>query len=326
MYPHKFPVPGYPFVNLISPLADLMVKNVNHWIDTSYQLFSVPAREKYRQMNIGTLAALCFPRVASNRNMEPLARWILWGIMLDDYYEPCSIQELQVIRQQLMGILEGSQPSPQHNGIYHQAAALRDELRALMPAHWMERFIKNQNTQFEGMILEAPYKLTRRFPTLEAFMHIRELSVAIYPMLDLVQVQDGIALPDDVVEHPVIRRLGTLATRMTAWLNDFYTLPKELLRDNDTINLVLVLQHEHGISLEEAQVAAMQVHDRDLDEFLSLQQHLPDFGTYREAVANYVRDMGLFLQGQKSWYEKHTTRYQPGGYVASEYKPGQGYR
>src|SRR5690606_25870164 len=103
----------------------------------------LPAREKYRQMNIGTLAALCFPRVSSQANMQPLARWILWGIMLDDYYEPCTIQELQVIRQELMGILEGNQPGAQHNGIYHQAAVLRDELRALMPAHWMKRFIKD---------------------------------------------------------------------------------------------------------------------------------------------------------------------------------------
>src|SRR5690606_13656479 len=96
---------------------------------------------------------------------------------------------------------------------------------------------------------------------------------------------------------------------------------KELLRDNDTINLVLVLQHEHDLSLEDAYAAAMQVHDRDLREFLSLQQALPDFGIHQNAVARYVGDMGLFLQGQKTWYEAHTTRYQPGGYVASEYKP-----
>src|SRR5690606_2710308 len=72
MHPRKFPVPNYPFADQVSPLADLMVKNVHHWIDTSYQLFSIPAREKYRQMNIGTLAALCFPRVSSQANMQPL--------------------------------------------------------------------------------------------------------------------------------------------------------------------------------------------------------------------------------------------------------------
>lgn len=324
MKPHPFPVPSYPFDHRISPLQQLMIASTHHWIDSDYRMYSAPAQEKYKQMNIGTLTALCFPRVTDPRHMEPLARWILWGIMLDDYYEPCTPGELQVIREELIGILEGDEPKVQQNGIYHQAAAMRDNLQALMPDHWMNRFIKDQDTQLEGMIMEAPYKLGKRFPTPGEFMHIRELSVAIYPMLDLLQVQDGIALPDEVISHPTIRRLGTLSTRMTAWLNDFYTLPKELLRDNDTLNLVLVLQHAHHISLEEAHAQAMHIHNNDLDEFLSLQQALPDFGEYNRPVSNYIQDMGLFLQGQKTWYEHHTTRYQPGGYVASEYRPGQG--
>lgn len=306
---------------MINPYADWMVNQTNQWIDSDYQIFSQPARERYKQMNIGTLTALCFPRVASYPHMEPLARWILWGIMLDDYYEPCIVREFQVIRQHIISILEGNQPAKQDNGIYHMAATMRDNLLALMPPHWMKRFIKHQDTQFEGMILESPYKKDKRFPSLAEFMVIRELSVAIYPMLDLLEVQNGMALPDDIVMHLTIRRLGTLATRITAWLNDFYTLPKELLRENDTINLVLVLKHEHNISLEEAHAEAMRIHNADLEEFILLQAVLPDFGIFNAAVANYIKDMGLFLQGQKTWYIKYTTRYLPGGYVESEYKP-----
>jgi hypothetical protein len=320
MKTHPFTGPDYPFHHLINPFQAFMVERTNHWIDNEYQIFSAPAREKYKQMNIGTLSAVCFPRVTNYLHMQPLIRWILWGIMLDDYYEPCTSAELQIIQQELLAVLEGAQPEAGHNGIYHQAAAMRDELRAIMPDHWMKRFIRDQNTQFEGMIMEAPYKLGKRFPTLKTFMYIRELSVAIYPMLHLLQVQDGKALPEDIVAHPILQRLGTLSTRMTAWLNDFYTLPKELLRDNDTINLVLVLRHEHKISLEEAYAEAMDIHTKDLHEFLSLQKQLPDFDMYNEVVSNYVRDMGLFLQGQKTWYEHHTSRYLPEGYVSSEYK------
>jgi len=314
------PVPVYPFKKITNPNVDVFIQHTNHWIDMDYHIFSTSAREKYKQMNIGTLAALCFPLVAPNSRIQPLVRWILWGIMLDDYYEPCSISELQDIRQRLIAILEGEQPKLWDNGIYWQAAALRDDLKALMPDHWMERFIVHQDTQLEGMILESPYKIAGCSPSLEDFIHIRELSVAIYPMLDLLEVQEGTALPDTIVMDPVVRRLARLATRMTAWLNDLYTLPKELLRDNDPFNLVLVLQRERQLSLEEAYGAALDIHNADLEEFLSLEASLPDFGAYSDAVRNYVRDMGLMLQGQQTWYEKHTTRYAPGGYVESEYK------
>jgi hypothetical protein len=316
----RFKAPLYPFEAIINPGVDVFIQYTNYWIDNDYHIFSASARDKYKQMNIGALAALCFPVVTHFASIQPLARWILWGIMLDDYYEPCSVSELQDIRRHLMAILEGKQPGPQDNGIYRQAAALRDDLKALMPDTWMKRFIVHQDTQLAGMIQESPYKLDKRFPSLEDYIRIRELSVAIYPMLDLLEVQEGTVLPDTVVTHPAVLRLARLATRLTAWLNDLYTLPKELLRENDPFNLVLVLQRERALSLEDAYTAALQIHDADLEEFLLLEASLPDFGTYRAAVRNYVRDMGLMLRGQQTWYEQYTTRYAPGGYVESEYK------
>jgi hypothetical protein len=43
--------------------------------------------------------------------------------------------------------------------------------------------------------------------------------------------------------------------------NDIISLPKELSRKGDVINIVLVLMHEDGLVLEEACMKAMEIHD-----------------------------------------------------------------
>jgi hypothetical protein len=60
--------------------------------------------------------------------------------------------------------------------------------------------------------------------------------------------------------------------------NHFISLPKELQRKGDVINLVLVVQAATGLPLPEVYLKALETHDSGLAGFIGLQNNLPRFG------------------------------------------------
>jgi hypothetical protein len=78
--------------------------------------------------------------------------------------------------------------------------------------------------------------------------------------------KDYRTLPDDVLEHPIILRLHLLASRMIGWHNDIVSLPKELSRQGDVINLVITLRDTHEVAIEDAYQMALNVHDERRDD------------------------------------------------------------
>ncbi|WP_449398431.1 hypothetical protein [Chryseobacterium wanjuense] len=65
-------------------------------------------------------------------------------------------------------------------------------------------------------------------------------------------------------------------------------------------NIVKVIQHEKNISLKEACLEDLRLHNEDLKEFVKLQSSLPDFGIWQDAVVNWVHYMSMVLSGWKN--------------------------
>lgn len=103
--------------------------------------------------------------------------------------------------------------------------------------------------------------------------------------------------------------------------NDIISLPKELQREGDTMNIVKVLQKENNLSLFDAYKKSMKIHDEYLKEFLILQENLPPFGEHQNNVYNYIQDLGIMIAGVYAWHTNDTSRYVNGGYVEGEF-PG----
>src|SRR5690606_23881679 len=102
--------------------------------------------------------------------------------------------------------------------------------------------------------------------------------------------------------------------------NDIISLPKELSRKGDVINIVKVIHNENNVSWEEAYKMALDYHDKLLKEFKILHEHLPNFGRWQELAYDYVYTIGIMIQGVYAWHTNDKSRYVPGGYVEPEYQ------
>src|SRR6266511_5723932 len=98
------------------------------------------------------------------------------------------------------------------------------------------------NQMLTGFQDEKRYIALNRPAPLPVFLVIRECTSGGVPFAKYLCMQkDFRTLPDTVLEHPAILRMHALASRIIGWHNDIVSLPKELSRRGDVINLVITL-------------------------------------------------------------------------------------
>lgn len=98
--------------------------------------------------------------------------------------------------------------------------------------------------------------------------------------MQLTEVETGIILPSEIHEHPVISRLQTLACHLVTFFNE--------VQYSIYYNIVKVIHHEKQMSLKEACLEDLHLHNEDLREFVELQASLPDFRVWQDDVVNWV--------------------------------------
>ncbi|KJZ74383.1 hypothetical protein HIM_06193 [Hirsutella minnesotensis 3608] len=320
----RLPRPRYPFPDAIHPDFQLQRQEYYGWIDQEYTFHSKAAREKHKRHNLTDIAARGCPSLHGIAELRPLANYAANGAMMDDYWDGCTRAEMYDIGQRIMALLSGedvNEPPPSENGIFHQFWVLRqDALKCGMPERLYKKYIASIHRVFVGYAEERIYYRNNMIPPLAVYWVIREDTSGAHPFAKYAAMQkDYRQLPDEVLEHPHILRLHSLCAWMIGIHNDIISLPKELHRDGDTMNIVKVLQHEHDIALEDAYVMALEYHDNFLKEFLQLHEHLPLFGELHKMVDEYVQDLGVCVAGVYAWHTQDTSRYVNGGYVEGEY-------
>lgn len=312
------PLDYYPWPNLINSNVEQMGIDMDNWIDKDYIYLSEKSRAKYKRMKLHYSTARMCP-TASYERMVFCNRFMLYYVVLDDQLEFLTLEEINPMLERMIEILKGVPPKPEENALYHHVGLLREEALAIMPPVWLERFTEGLYRCFTyGIQAETPYKVSKSVPPLDYFMVFREYSVNMLPYLYWADIEVDFVLPKLIEENPVIQRLRALTDRIIAWQNDIHSLAKELVMDTEKLNLVIVLQHTRNLSLEEALTETMHIHDEDLSEFVALHENLPNFGIHQQKVYDYVKVMGMMIQGVNTFYIKDTARYSPDGFAWPE--------
>ncbi|UNO42931.1 hypothetical protein [Streptomyces sp. MST-110588] len=315
------PTPTYSFPDRIAPWADAAEREIEQWMGTDFAFLSDEARAQYAATKFGHLASRCYGAAVDQLRLIACTRMFTMATVFDDYYEPCTVEELTVPIRRTVQILKGAALTLSDNGIMHSLATLRKELLAFADETWMDRFIHNWTVFVTGMQAEAPYKQSKTTPSLVDTLDIRTASVGIVASTDMIEIATGRPLPPHIASHPTIIVLKWLTSRVMAIQNDLYSLSKEIARGGtETINVVLCLQRERRLSLQDAYTQALELHDEIVHEISDRITSLPDFGSDQQLAREYAANLGVMIQGCKSWYERDTKRFRAdaAGYAASE--------
>lgn len=294
----------YPFPTLKNPHADQLQEiTENQWIDGEYLWLyeqNPDLRKKYKKTKTAHIAAQWFP-TASMERFRPICRLMLWTLYNDDLYEESEPEDIEFVHARSIAVLNGEITAAESGiPLGGMLASLREELLQFIPQESISRFTQMISRYFKGLETELKYKKNKMFPSVAECIALRENSICLYPFLQLTEVETGIILPPEIHEHPVICRLQTLACHLVTFFNEVQSVMKDEATDSIYYNIVKVIQYEKNISLKEACLEDLRLHNEDLKEFVKLQSSLPDFGIWQDAVVNWVHYMSMVLSGWKN--------------------------
>lgn len=311
----------YPFPDMVNPFMEDLAQEYCELIDRDYAFHSAEARARHKRHRLSDIAARAFPHLTLEE-LRPIGVLTTSGAMMDDYFDHCSHHEMYAIRERIMALLTGDESSePADQGIYRQFWELRQHAVVCdMPVHLYDKFLSAVNDMLVGFQDEKPWIAKDETPPLDVHLVIRQSTSGGLPYAKYVCMQKNYRVfPDDVLEHPHILRMHILSARLIGHHNDITSLPKELSRKGDKINLVMALRCEHKLPLDSAYRMAIEFHNRELKEFIVLRDNLPNFGQWQSMAKDYVDDLGIMIQGVYSWHTKNSGRYVPDSYVEPEY-------
>lgn len=166
--PRDFFPPGYyPWADEISSHGELIRKEADEWYDSAYTFLSAETKEKYKQLQLHIAAARMTSEAAviPGEYLRPCNRWMIWIAVFNDTYELCTVKEMEEIRIQMVSVFRGRNPEIHENGLFHEAAIMRDEFTSFLPAEWIESFVERMNTYMKyGLMEECQYSRIGKTP------------------------------------------------------------------------------------------------------------------------------------------------------------------
>ncbi|MEG4572472.1 hypothetical protein QUA56_07195 [Microcoleus sp. N3A4] len=309
----KYPDLYCPFPSARNQYADAAGQHTIEWVrffnffpdESAYQILCAA--------NFQELAALTHPH-ASLEALEIFNDFLVWGFIADDQFEEAGtskqLERLELEHARLVDILKGASLTDSDTPAALTLQDIWQRLHQFLNAtpELMLRFARDMEEGLQAVRWEALNHTQGITPNLVTYMKMRALQIGVYAYFDFIQIVDRIALPPEVIELPIVKRLELAANNVFAWANDIFSVEKEI-REGQTHNLVLILQHEYQIPFLEAIERAAEIHDAEVRTFIELSAQLPSFGAEVDAeLQRYISGLRSWMRGCLDWYLE-TGRY-----------------
>lgn len=278
------------------------------WLVQHFRLIQhESALQHFTASRFGWFIAQIYP-YGSLQELTVVCDWHIIFFLFDDYFSEGKhgqTQHLQLAVERLSAILNN--PATQPQGPLEEAFCYfwRRALAA-SSLSWQQRFARNFTAYLQGCLWEK--EIQGQIPDLATYIEKRRLTAGVGPAFDLIEIALQIDLPPQVWKYPQIQELCRTAGNIACWVNDLYSLAKELA-DGEVQNLVLVLQHTCACTLQEAAERAGEMIEQETRRFIELEHQLPSFPPDLERdVQAYVTNIQALLRGNLDW-SRETARY-----------------
>jgi 5-epi-alpha-selinene synthase len=301
-----------PFPPVNNEHADTVHRETVEWAWHFGLLSNDQAYHLFRGTNIGRLAARFHPD-ALREDLRLLSDWYAWMFLRDDRCDDSEIGEhpehLAVGDARFLEVLKGEEPTRRDEPLTHAMHDLRRRLFPRASDAWTRRFLRTVREHFQSSLWEATNRARGVVPDLETYIRMRRITGGILVDLDLIEVIEGLRLPPETRQHHTVRSLARASNNVACWANDLFSLEKELER-GDVHNLVVVLRHAEGLTLQEAINLGVRMHNAEVHRFVELESRLPAFGRTLDAkLARYVKALRTRMRGNLDW-ARESQRYR----------------
>ena len=176
-----------------------------------------------------------------------------------------------------------------------------------------QRFIETFDFFFQAVTEQALDREDGVIPDLASYIALRRDTSGCKPCWALIEYANNLNIPDEVMEHPVIRSLGEAANDLVTWSNVSRALPLSFVRlkltntsqdifsynveqsKGDTHNMIPVVMNEQDLDLQSAVDFVGDLCKQSIDRFNNDKINLPSWG------AKIDKDVGVYVNGLANW-------------------------
>ncbi|MEU7386533.1 terpene synthase family protein [Streptomyces tanashiensis] len=306
-----------PFPPRSNPHQAFVAQPNRDWLLRHEGLAAAITLPAYDKWDVPRLAAFTSPDSAAD-DLALAADLLSFYFLFDDRFDsdlgraPAQVAE---ICARLTDLLHGEGPAPDVRTPVERAFAdLWGRSLRGMSARWRARSAYNWEWYFACHPAEAAGRLSGRLPDRESYLALRRGTAAMETLFDMVERLNRFELPQEVLHHPVFRRMRQLAADIPSFTNDVHSYAQELAR-GDVANLVMIVREERGGTPEQAAVQVMREAQTMVDRFVELSAEVPGIcdllgltPAAREAAHRYVDGLAAWIAGYHRW-EIDTGRY-----------------
>ncbi|MFD0327623.1 selina-4(15),7(11)-diene synthase [Streptacidiphilus monticola] len=270
-----------------------------------HRIGSAELRSALVESDIGTFAARILPEGREDV-AQLLADFVLWLFGVDDGH--CEDGQLGrrpgALAAELSRLLRVAQnPEAPLLPTDRLAAGLRDLSRRFTalggtPAQ-KARWVDALREYYLSVVWEAEHRVAGTVPTLSDYTLMRLYDGATSVVLPLLELGHGYELDPDERDDRQVRALAEMAYFVICWDNDLFSYDKEARSGHWVLNVITVLQHHQGCTVEQALALAVEQRDRVLYLFARCAEAVRR--TASPQLLQYLDSLADFVRGAQDW-------------------------
>jgi hypothetical protein len=322
-----------PYAERINPATELAEDHVRGYLREFGLLRSADAMFHYDRTRFGELVGRAYPD-ADPDGLLLITDWMAVWAMFDDYLEKIpdeyGAEEFDSLIDEAIGWL--SPPSADavaessSNPLAHAFRDIWRRMCARMSPTWQARFVRHVLDYLGGCRWESVNRRHRRFPDLASYVTTRRRFGGMKPSMDLTELGGSFELPEHVHAHQYVQELLAGTADLVLWVNDIFSVEAEAA-DGNINNIVLVVQHERGCSLQSAVDIVAGMVARRVREFTALTANPADGLRELDVPAATLADVDEYIRGMTTWirgnidWSRGNERYRSAHYRVSDQQP-----
>jgi len=291
---------NWPCSRHVNPHYAELKEESDTWIEGLKPFDNPKLLKAYLRCDFPLLAALCYPRM--NRDgLRTACDMVNLFFTFDEFTDVADDETAQKLGDIVLDALHNPRkPRPEgESAVGEVARQFWDRLSAKASKTYLTRALPLWEKYVHATIQEAKDRNPGYIRDIDSFMELRRHTAggAICAALNFLFTD----IPDEILDHPTMRRLTELFVDVLIHENDIVSYQKEDAAD-EPHNMLTVYMHASKVSLQEAIDWSETEIDRCVEEFVQLQkQHFWNDPALDEVVGGYILGLGEVVKGHNSW-------------------------
>ncbi|MBB5135309.1 hypothetical protein HNP84_005045 [Thermocatellispora tengchongensis] len=299
-----------PFPSRLNPFEAEAAAHTTAWARGIGLIGEGGDAERFAGESYARLVARLYPE-ASLPDLALAADLNSWFHVFDDQFELAEVGRDPVLARRLAeraeALLRGEPPGPSAGPVLRGLADLGARMRIRAGDAWWDRFSRNLRQCLDAALWEVDNRACDKIPDPETYV-AKKLDIAyVPPSFDVIELVEHFEVPPAIRLSPEYTTLLHEAGHIVVCTNDLIGLRRELAQ-GEFHNLVIVLAHAGGGTLQEAVAEVERTIYRRLDAYLAakagLGARLDRLGVpepVRAATLRCVTGLEDWMRGYLDW-------------------------